>query len=184
MNKLQDAYEAYTKVVSANAPSMKTLRLLKRLCLPNTRVLDLGSGFSSYYLRYFEIDEMWTVISVDDSPQWLQKTKQYCKLQGVKDTGFFLWPLAFPMVFDVVFVDIGITKARPQYIGPILENYCGPKTMILFDDMHKPIIRRAIEKELSHYTYLEVGVKDQTIDEYGRYCKLIFRLQRKEHING
>jgi hypothetical protein len=76
-------------------------------------------------------------------------------------------------------MDLGITNVRPSYIGPMLEEFCSPRTMVLFDDLHKPVIKRAIERELEKYTYLEVGVRDQTLDEFGRYCKLVFRLNKK-----
>lgn len=174
-------YTEYIKTTSSMAPSLKTLELLKNLCLPFCTVLDLGSGFSSYYLRYYSGQQNWGITTVDDNADWLNKSKDYCNSHNTNINGFYTWDNIKNQywLYDVVFMDLGITKNRPKYIETVLINFCSPKTLILFDDMHKPTIRQATEQALSKYDYLEIGVKDQTMDEFGRYCKLVFRLRRK-----
>lgn len=176
-------YQDYIRDVSLMAPSMKTLELLLNLCVPGMRVLDLGTGFSSYVLRHYAADLDIRVVSVDDSSQWLYKTRDYCVDRGITTTGFHLWELAldWPVErFDLVFMDLGKTKNRPNYYATVLEKFCTEKTLLLCDDMHKPILKRALEHELKAYDFINIGVMDQTIDEFGRYCKLVFRLRPKQ----
>lgn len=182
--ELLDQYQDYINTVSQMAPSMKTITLLLYLCVPGYRVLDLGSGFSSYALRYYANRLGIEVWSVDDNHQWLLKTREYCIEHNASSEGFLDWETALYNAhlpyFDVVFVDIGTTKNRPKYYSTILECFCTDKTLILFDDMHKPTLKRAVEQELKAYNFVNIGVMDQTIDEFGRYCKLIFRLRSKQ----
>lgn len=183
-----DMYANYIKTISSMAPSMATLKLLSELCLPKSNVLDLGTGLSSLILR---LENDLTVWSIDDNLDWLNRTRNYCNDLGVGHKGVFMtWnELMYeinerPPVFDVVFVDIGTTPNRPRYLPQILERLCTPKSLVLFDDMHKPTIRGAIEEALSRYDYIDIDVKERTMDQYRRYCKLVFRLREKERING
>lgn len=176
-------YQEYIRDVSPMAPSMKTLELLLNLCVPGMRVLDLGTGFSSYVLRHYAADLDIHVVSVDDSSQWLYKTRDYCTDHGITPSGFHLWQLAmnWPVErFDLVFMDLGKTKNRVNYYYDVLKNFCTEKTLLLCDDMHKPTLKQALEHELKAYDYINIGVIEQTKDEFGRYCKLVFRLRPKQ----
>jgi predicted O-methyltransferase YrrM len=182
---MQDLYAQYIKTISPMAPSMQTLRLLINLCVPGDRVLDLGSGFSSFVLRHYAESMSLEVWSVDDSTQWLDKTYEYCKQSGIPDSvnrNFMVWDAFVEMQstanpFDVVFIDIGRTRKRPEYYQTILRDCCDARSLVLFDDMHKPILKRAAEKELRRYNYLDIPVIKDTRDQFGRYCKLVFRLR-------
>lgn len=191
-------YNDYLNTMSPMAPSLKTLRLLLSLCTPGDKVLDLGSGFSSFMLRYYAPQLKLKVFSVDDSETWLDKTIVYCAKQKVSVASFYtlewfkeeikgveemidvspgLYDPVLP--FDVVFVDIGITKNRPKYYPLILRDWCIPWSMVLIDDMHKGVLSTALHKELGHYDYIDIDVYHQTLDGFGRYCSLITRLRPK-----
>lgn len=181
---LKDQYTNYLRDVSPMAPSLKTIGLILELATPESHILDLGSGFSSYALRYYAERLDLRVWSVDDDSRWLQRTKEYCMAYGQKANRFWVWDRFIQISsrvvpFDVVFVDIGITKNRPKYYGEVLKRLCDTNTFIVFDDMHKPSLKAAVDKELESYDYLEVGVRDQTLDEFGRFCRLVFRLRHK-----
>ena len=49
-----------------------------------TRVLDLGSGFSSLALRHYAASagHAVSVVSVDDNPRWLDTTRDYLEEHG------------------------------------------------------------------------------------------------------
>jgi hypothetical protein len=180
---MQEPYREYLKNVSEMAPSLKTLELLLRLCTPGDRVLDLGTGFSSYALGSYYRDLDLEIMSVDDNAGWLAKTKEYCtdKL-GIVTGRFVPWNLLDSKCIgpvDIVFMDLGTTRRRVYYYGELLEKYCDEHTFILFDDMHKKVLHHALHQELKNYTYLDIPVMDITKDEFGRYCKLITRLRRK-----
>jgi hypothetical protein len=136
-------------------------------------------------LRYYDSRLDINVMSVDDDAGWLDKTKNYCGRMGVsidKFRDFQLWHrLDFELLpeFDLIFMDMGTTKRRPQYYPDVLKHLCTPKTLILFDDMHKPILKHTLEHELKQYDYINIPVRELTLDQFHRYCKLIFRLRPK-----
>ena len=186
--ELGDDHWEYLRDISPMAPSMKTLGLLLELCTDGCRVADLGSGFSSYTLRYYANRLRMTIHTIDDNNAWLEKTKHYCKDVGTEynhnfSTWDFITRAAGDNPYDVVFLDLGTTRRRPQYYSTILEKFCDERTLILFDDMHKRPLRDAVSIALRRYDYIEIPVKDRTIDEFGRYCRLIFRLRPKENAN-
>jgi len=186
--ELGDKYREYLRDVSTMAPSMQTLGLLLELCTPGCKVLDLGTGFSSYVLYYYSIHRDLYVCSVDDTQQWLVKSKSYCGLKLDDIDTRHVWDTWDSFVkfrttkFDVVFMDLGTTRRRPDYYATVLSKFCDERTLILFDDMHKRPLRDAVTKALRPYDYIDIPVKDRTIDEFGRYCKLIFRLRPKEAV--
>lgn len=190
--ELGDKYREYLRDVSPMAPSMQTLGLLLELCVRGNIVLDLGSGFSSYALRYFADRLGIAIITVDDNSSWLEKTNKYCDAINTRDFAhnhlFITWSDLLTgfkeHAYSIVFIDLGTTRRRPNYYSTILSNYCSERSLILFDDMHKRPLRDAVTKALRPYDYIDIPVKDRTIDEFGRYCKLIFRLRPKERLNG
>jgi hypothetical protein len=187
-NVMQPYYDEYLLTMSTMAPSMQTLKLLLELCTNGSGVLDLGSGFSSFMLRYYADDIGLNICTVDDSKEWLSKTIGFCNNKLSNQKRHHSWHTLscfcdYKVKFDVVFVDIGITKNRPGYYSKILRDYCDSQSFILFDDMHKPTLSQAVERELQHYTYIDIDVKQRTMDQYGRWCKLITRLRPKEVIS-
>ena len=112
------------------------------------------------------------------------KTRDYCCNNGEHGNSFLSWnavvnPDVHLPKFDVVFMDLGTTRNRPKYYATVLEKFCNEQTLLLCDDMHKPTLKRALEHELKAYDFINIGVMEQTKDEFGRYCKLVFRLRKK-----
>lgn len=182
---MQPIYDQYLISMSQMAPSMKTLKLLTTLCRPGDRVIDLGSGFSSFVLRYYA--EMLKIIvwSVDDSNSWLEKTRGYCNSKSVDCSRFLTWNdlkslLGFNTKhFGLVFMDLGTTSRRPAYYPFVFDKLCDDTTTVVIDDMHKPSLLSATDKALTDYDYIEIDIKDQTLDQYGRWCRLVQRLRHK-----
>jgi len=186
---LRPYYTTYAKTISRNLASMQCCTLLLNLCAPGYRVLDLGSGFSSFALRYYQERLGIQVWSVDSDATWLVKTRAYCEQSGIRADNFLLWKEltmsdvfgdGTKRIFDLIFFDIGITKERVSYMTPTLRTLIHPKTFVLFDDIHKGVIKEGLERVLANYNYKEVGVKGQTMDEYGRYSRLVYAIRRKQ----
>lgn len=180
--EMKTFYTIYANTISKNLASMRCCQLLISLCVPGSVVLDLGSGFSSFVLRYYQDRLGLDVWSVDNNKLWLDKTKEFCKQHNVSTDKFILWEellTAARIQFDLIFFDIGTTKQRVSYMLPTLENLVHPKTFVVFDDIHKGIIQKGLENILTAYTYKEVGIKNQTMDEYGRYSRLIYTIRKK-----
>ncbi len=174
-------YNDYLANVSDMAPSLKTLKALILLCRPGASVIDLGSGFSSFVLAYYAEHLDLDIWSIDDSPEWLKHSEDFCVKHGYDQPLFLLWSTYEQLRTvsnDVIFFDIGRTPKRPQYYNHVLNNNINPHTVILFDDMHKPILKNALDRELSNKNYHEQDIKNLTLDQYGRYCRLIYGITK------
>ena len=86
---LTPRYLQYTNFVSnpGHALSLEACALVHSLChvMQPRHVMDLGSGFSPYVFRSYqaEAQEEVKVRSVDDSPEWLQRTNDYLQEKGL-----------------------------------------------------------------------------------------------------
>ena len=89
--------EYYTRHVSSSemALSLQTTALLSSLCKSTrpARLLDTGSGFSSFVLRKYAKDcgDGAVVYSVDDSAEWLAQTGEYLAGHGVDTENLYSW---------------------------------------------------------------------------------------------
>ncbi len=110
------ALEAYGRDVSTPdmAVSLQSATLLAALCELRRprRVLDAGSGFSSYVLRRFSWGdrEVW---SVDDNEQWLDMTRTYLQQQGIDNDRLLPWDTfteSDEREFDLIFHDLGAIR--------------------------------------------------------------------------
>ena len=89
--RLRPVFDEYVTSVSVPmaALSLETSALATVLCeitRPH-RILDLGSGFSSYVFRRYAATaspqaEVW---SIDDSPHWLEKTRGFLASKGFSE---------------------------------------------------------------------------------------------------
>ena len=95
--RLEPIYTLYVNTVSSfqMALSLESAALVWALCDERrpAKIVDLGSGFSSFVLRHWakvsgrEV-EVW---SVDDDAEWLQKSKEFCASTGVSTEKFSTW---------------------------------------------------------------------------------------------
>src|SRR5213078_4518044 len=115
--RIRDVYNDYVGGVSApdmavSLEAAATLLVLGEGLHP-ARVLDLGSGFSSFDLRTAAPRaDVW---SVDDNAEWLERTKAFLRSQGVADKRCELWQTldpAFAGIFDLVLYDLGSMATR------------------------------------------------------------------------
>ena len=102
MKDLKPQYNNYIKTVSKNAVSYQYISTAIQLCCPYYRVVDLGSGFTSFVLRAYRKELNLDICSVDTSRAWLEKTKEFCAQNDVDTDGFMLWSdlIVAPRQFD------------------------------------------------------------------------------------
>lgn len=185
IKEVKPYYEKYISTVSVDymAASIECCTFLMELCLKYDfkSILDLGSGFSSFCFRYLKKQYVSDLkcMSIDLSKDWIEKSKVFCTENKIKPTYFKLWKDLKPQEFDLIFIDIGMTKQRVDYYDKILEKFVSNKTFVLFDDMHKKILLDAVNKTLSQYTFKEIDIKDQTIDNFNRFSRLIYNTEKK-----
>jgi SAM-dependent methyltransferase len=129
-----------------HAASIELAALVLALCERRDvkRVVDLGSGFTSRVLRDWARGRDVTVHSVDDSAEWLEKTRGYLAETGLDDARLHHWEAFaagdFAGTFDLVVHDLGFMDTRYRVIETAV-GLARPGGLVLLDDMHKPEFR-------------------------------------------
>lgn len=178
-SELRSAYDSYVRVVSTPgmAASFETCCYLYFLCSSSQprRVLDLGSGFSSYVLRYYasRAGHPVEVVSVDDSQKWLNCTRDFVNSHELGFGQFLLWS-DFQHAggcFDVIFHDFA-DGAEREAAMPLAVKRLGPGGKIIFDDAHHDG-HRACMKAVSRAAGVKMfSLHRWTCDERMRYSML------------
>lgn len=178
--RLLPFYEPYIFHVStANmAASLELATFLYSFCelMKPTRIVDLGSGFSSFVFRHYAAQasapaQVW---SVDDDPAWLEKTRAYLGEHHLSTSNLELWDrfrqTQHPQ-FDLVLNDINRPPAREQMIAPSLD-LVRPGGVIIFDDIHKPHYRVAVRQAVYRRGYRYYSLQHYTKDRIRRFSGL------------
>ncbi len=176
---IKDRHSSYLKTnpeMAASYPCCSYLLALYDTIKPK-RILELGSGISSYCLRLFKKENNLDteIYSIDTSKLWLSKAIEYCKLHQLDISNFFTWDQFkdYQGTFDLIFVDIDNSTNRYLYFQPIFDQFSKKGTIILFDDMHKGNISNPFQAIIKGREYAELDISDLTTDEYNRFSKLI-----------
>ena len=173
--KLEKAYRFYVRNVSSAgyAISLPLSQYLLNLMdkLKAKKILDLGSGFSSYVLR-LKGAEVWTI---DTNSKWLEKTEKFLEMFG-EHNGYFALLENFSFneqKFDIVFLDTHPHTDRYKLFEPIKHCCTGA---VVFDDAHsKPKSKswdvEYIDKlEKTFEDWIIINLSKETKDKYGRYA--------------
>lgn len=145
-----------------------------RLLTPN-RVVDLGSGFSSYVVRkYAKESRNADVCTVDDNASWLNKTAEFLKERDLPVNGLILasdfFKNAGSSSFDFVFYDLGNMQIRREYFEETLKLFdTKNRSIMLIDDVHKSDYRSFVVNTLRERKINFLNLKKVTLDDYGRY---------------
>jgi predicted O-methyltransferase YrrM len=177
--ELRPQYDRYVTEISnwEWAVAWPTVKALIALCdqLKPHRILDLGSGFSTFVFadwarrRGEEIE----IVSVDDSPDWLAKTRAYLDAQGLAAhvVGIEELTTLSASAFDLVFDDIGRSEDRAKVIEPI-QRLAAPGAVVLLDDMNVRGYRREVRDKLTAAKWKLYSIRPYTIDAKGRFAML------------
>jgi predicted O-methyltransferase YrrM len=162
---------------SAHAISLELARfILEVACEEHAeRLLDLGSGFSSYVLRAYAAGVSGAVVwSVDDDPAWLEKTRAYLVSEGVSTEHLYVWSEFLTLsdnlagTFDLVLHDLGTVRSRHGTVRPVLR-LVRPTGALVFDDIDVAAYRRHVQSELDAAGTKHVDVRNRTLDARNRY---------------
>lgn len=184
---LQSKHSEYTERISSKemAVSLETASFLASLCDTTTplRILDLGSGFSSYTLACYASSQATsvTLVSVDDSPTWLDRTRSFLKSEGVASTQYFDWD-AFAATdmkdFDLIFHDLGNMDLRLASLENVIARLKRPRGLLILDDVHKEKYLRTASEILNN-NHLRFHFLDKlTTDELGRLSAIAWDVNR------
>jgi predicted O-methyltransferase YrrM len=190
---IPDMKHAYGKYVAEfstpeMAVSLETSQFLYVLAkaAKAKRILDLGSGFSSYVLRLYSVDvgSDTVVYSVDDDRGWLAKTREFLRLSRMREDFLLDWQ-AFhqftPLPFDLIFHDLGNMALRAQSV-PFVVSLLNPRGILILDDMHKTGAGpKGRYPELARKAVRQAGLtilsaRHYTLDRYKRFCEVAIRL--------
>jgi predicted O-methyltransferase YrrM len=116
------------------------------------RILDLGSGFSSFaFGKYLRNVGSGVLSSVDTSEFWLNETSEFLRKYEIAIAHMctldqYLNVESETEVPDLCFLDIGDLELREQLLPSLLSNVVRHGMVLLIDDFHVPSYRRMITR--------------------------------------
>ena len=141
--ELEPAWRDYTATVSTPvmAASLELCALLLATArrLRPRRILDLGSGLSSYVLRSFAVESRRGVGGDGGRRRGLARARpRFLASRGLPTGDMYVWE-AFaattPAPFDFVLHDLGSMRVRAATLPRVLE-LAAPDGIVLLDDLH------------------------------------------------
>lgn len=146
-----------------------------RLVKPK-RILDLGSGFSSFVFRRYAKESGCEVLSVDDNAQWLEKTRAYLEKEQLATQSLLKWPeiSAAQGEFDLILHDLGNRHTRGDVL-PAVYALAAKDGVIILDDFHKPDYATRARAFLASIRNRFYSLYTYTIDAFGRYSILVIK---------
>lgn len=182
MELLAPWHSQYVRDISAPAmaASLELSAFLLSLCEASgyKKIVDLGSGFSSFVFRYYaKTTPGVEVYSVDDDAQWLEKTRGYLKSREVSDNNLMTLKEFIrldPGSFDCILHDLNFVEVRIEYVKTLLA-MLGANGIFILDDMHKPEYRYKVLKELRGTSWDIYNAKEFTHDKFGRYSMIALK---------
>jgi predicted O-methyltransferase YrrM len=176
---LLPAYVDYCQTVSPRhmAMSIESCTYLWWLCdrAKAATVCDLGSGFTSYTLRAYAAlaDHPVTVTTVDDSPEWLDRTREFLSAASLPTDSLVEWDTwsEDPGTYDVIVHDLahGDLRNLSMWVaaGALTEG-----GMILFDDAQNASHVAEMFKVAEANGLKMADIRQWTSDEVGRFSLL------------
>ncbi|MFZ1808153.1 MAG: methyltransferase domain-containing protein [Cyclobacteriaceae bacterium] len=180
--RLQPYYEHYIESVSRAdmAASVELAAFMFSICKINqfTKVLDMGSGLSSFVFRLYAKETSGVrVFSVDDDVEWLDKTKDFLRhyeldIDNIFTLDHFL--KSDETKFDCILHDLNFAEVRINYIEQLM-SMVKSGGLVVFDDVHKPDYLFALLKKLNGIRCTIFNLKPVTLDSYGRFSLVVLK---------
>lgn len=182
--KLLPFYKRYITEVSNEvmAASLELMIFCIVVCdmIKPKKILDLGSGFSSFVFRFLPSllnDELRPEIwSVDDSQEWLNKTKLFLTSNDIMNCDHMItWEELTKedsYLFDFVLYDIG---GFPFRIGVFEQaiKFVNENGIMIIDDMHSAEFGLFSQKVLKNKGISFFDLRYYTLDKINRYSLLV-----------
>jgi len=175
--RLLPHYEEYVSSVSNDimAASLEVSVLLLLCCefFRPRRILDLGSGFSSFVFRFHmeTANPRPTVVSVDDSDEWLIKTGSYLKGKNIGTDDLIPWKNFAGMAmdpFDLVFYDLGGFDFRKDTFDKVTR-MVSREGVLIIDDMHSADYGIFVKGNMDRNKMKYYSLREYTNDGFGRF---------------
>ncbi len=183
LDDVRALHHEYVTTVSTPemAASFELCRFLAMLhhASPIGKSADLGSGFTSYALRKFGQQHNTNVWSVDDNPEWLQKTGLYLSSKGLATSNLNTleqFIQSGERDFNLILLDLNFVEIRKDYIDFVLD-ICAAGGLVIFDDVHKPQFRLEVLRKASHHPVSLYDLKPLTEDRFKRFAMIAKKKQ-------
>jgi len=140
------------------------------------KILDLGSGFSSFCFRYWikNYSPNSQVLSVDDAPEWLDKTREFLLNNNVQGDQLITWDELLQGEygkFDLVFYDFGSFPVRKDSLHTVLD-FASHPSMVILEDMHSAEYGLHVKKAIKERKLDSFSLRRYTNDKFTRYAYL------------
>jgi predicted O-methyltransferase YrrM len=107
---------------------------------------------------------------------WLARTGDYLHSKGLSTTGLQLWDKLITggsdLRPDFILHDLGNPSTRAATLPSVLD-LCRPGTVLMLDDVHKPVIRQAVLAAVTERGLRCFDISGVTYDQFGRYSWVI-----------
>ena len=178
---LMPTYLDYVARVSwaDHAVSLETAACLLQMCetYRPERVLDTGSGYSSYVLRRYAMASGAEVVSVETDEAWLAKTSAYLEQMEVGTAGLVSWAQfqrTPPQPFGLIFHDLANGDVRTKSMRLMTELIAADGHLV-FDDMQSAQHRLEAKRVTAAAGRRYFSMARVTMDTIGRYAGLSVR---------
>lgn len=159
------------------AVSLPTAALLWALCETTApgRLVDLGSGFSTFVLATWVAEHGGELLAVDDNPHWLEKTGEFLVAHDLP-----VPELCGPEVLgklpaaDLLFLDYAFP---PERIGllPAAAQCLRPGGAMVIDDVNQTPFGRQVRVAQLSYGIRVYSARRWTLDGFGRFAAVAVR---------
>ena len=149
------------------------------------KVLDTGSGISSFFIRYVQKNKYFETTTFETDPRWLKNTEDYIKKYNLNYSNIFLWDEVKSNTrfnqFDFVYHDMGNIETRIETLQNMIDRVCY-NGFLMLDDAHFNVPPTALYSNLiqnvfsDNNMWMSFDIKDISIDRYGRFAVLYKKL--------
>lgn len=182
-HKILPFYKHYVSDVSNEimAISLELIVFCVVICdiIKPEKILDLGSGFSSFVFRYMPsiLNQNYRpiVLSVDDSQEWLEKTRRFITSHSISCNNLITWEELIQQdsnLFDFILYDIGEFPFRMEILEQTLK-FANANGVMIIDDMHSAEFGHFVQKVLNRNKISFFDLRYYTIDRLNRYSLLV-----------
>jgi len=177
--RLEPYFELYISGVSKEVAAISLqlagfLHLLCEVSLP-AKIVDIGSGFSSAVFRLYQAaaPHPVEVISVDESTEWLERTRVFLKACDLPAAGMVAWNSFAPQPredFDLVLHDPGV-PLRSRILREVVGLPRAGGT-IVFNDVQKSAYRSEVSRVAREKGIELFSVRSMTLDRFRRFATI------------
>jgi predicted O-methyltransferase YrrM len=173
-------YKDYVTSISSEimAMSLELAIFMLTLCeiTKPGKVVDFGSGFSSFCLRYWvrNYSPESQVYSVDDASDWLVKTREFLRRYDLPDDQVLTWDEFMQGnygKFDLILYDFGTFPVRKASLSKVL-GFAGHPSMVILDDVHLAEYGLHVKQTLRQNQFECFSTRRYTGDKFNRYAYL------------